>query len=215
MIAVATPTLPGVARKPRIDFPGPRHHVMVRGNARAAVFLDRFDYEAILEIVAGAIEEFDWICDAYRVLPNHLHLLIETVGGGLGEAMRYRFNSRYNRVGHVFQGPYKDVLVVDEAHWVRLASYIVLNPVEAGLCSEAGDWPWSSYRTTSGGRGPERFRVGDRILAYFSGDVSIARVRYSSTSPMRRHRSADQVPSGVRDGPVRWPRCPSASGSRT
>ncbi len=49
------------------------------------------------------------------------------------------FNRRYGRVGHLFQGRYKGILVNME-----LNRYIVLNPVRAGLVDNPDDWFWSS-----------------------------------------------------------------------
>ena len=57
------------------------------------------------------------------------------------------FNRRHNRVGHVFQGRYKSILVEKNEHLLELCRYIVLNPVRAGLVSNPGKGDWSSYRT--------------------------------------------------------------------
>ena len=61
-----------------------------------------------------------------------------------------RSNRRHHRVGHVFQGRYKAILVQKEAYLLELARYVVLNPVRAGMVRSARDWPWSSYRATAG-----------------------------------------------------------------
>jgi len=57
-----------------------------------------------------------------------------------------RFNERYDRVGHVFQGRYRSERVTRDAHFLEACRYIVLNPVRAGLCSHPAEWPWSSFR---------------------------------------------------------------------
>jgi len=77
------------------------------------------------------------------------------------------FNRSHDRVGHVLQGRYKAILVERESHLLELARYVVLNPVRAGMVRSAKDWPWSSYRATSGqGDMPEFLRV-DWILSQF------------------------------------------------
>ncbi len=59
-------------------------------------------------------------------------------------------NRDHGRVGHVFQGRYKALLVQKESYLLELARYIVLNPVRAGMVPSAKDWSWSSYRATAG-----------------------------------------------------------------
>ncbi|MFA6958394.1 MAG: hypothetical protein WC538_21215, partial [Thermoanaerobaculia bacterium] len=58
--------------------------------------------------------------------------------------------SRYSRVGQVFQGRFKGVLVEKESHLLELTRYIVLNPVRCGAVIHAGDWTWSNYQATAG-----------------------------------------------------------------
>ncbi len=59
-------------------------------------------------------------------------------------------NRSHGRVGHVFQGRYKAILVEKDSHLLELARYVVLNPVRAGMVSDATDWPWSSFAAITG-----------------------------------------------------------------
>jgi putative transposase len=59
-------------------------------------------------------------------------------------------NRRHRRIGHVFQGRVKAILVERDAHWLELCRYVVLNPVRAQLVDQPGDWVWSNYRATAG-----------------------------------------------------------------
>ena len=83
--------------------------------------------------------------------------LIETPDANLAQGMRQlngvytqRFNQARKRVGHVFQGRYKSILVEKGSYLLELSRYIVLNPVRARMVRAAQDWPWSSYRATAG-----------------------------------------------------------------
>lgn len=60
------------------------------------------------------------------------------------------FNRHHGRVGHVFQGRYKAILVEKDSYLLELCRYIVLNPVRAAMVRSADEWPWSSYRATAG-----------------------------------------------------------------
>ena len=77
------------------------------------------------------------------------------------------YNRSHSRVGHVFQGRYKGILVEKEAYLLELARYIVLNPVRARMVQAAEDWPWSSYRATVGQGIKPVFLNTDWLLASF------------------------------------------------
>ena len=59
-----------------------------------------------------------------------------------------QFNRNHTRVGHVFQGRYKAIIVEKDSYLLELARYIVLNPVRARMVQFAEEWKWSSYRET-------------------------------------------------------------------
>lgn len=89
-----------------------------------------------------------------------------------------RFNREHRRVGHVFQGRYQGILVEKESYLLELAHYIVLNPIRAGRVRSAKDWPWSSYRATSGQtKSPAYLRV-DWLLSAFAPRKSMATAGY-------------------------------------
>ncbi len=79
---------------------------------------------------------------------NHYHLLIETPDGNLSEGMRQlngiytqKFNRSHARVGHVFQGRFKSIVVEKDSHLLELCRYVVLNPVRAGMARHPKDYP--------------------------------------------------------------------------
>ncbi len=113
-----------MARPLRVEYAGAIYHVTSRGNAQSDIYLDDSDREAFLEILAGVIDRFGWVCHAYCLMSNHYHLLLETPKGNLSMGMRQlngvytqRFNRRHRRVGHLFQGRYKS-----KSLWICLAS---------------------------------------------------------------------------------------------
>ena len=75
---------------------------------------------------------------SFCLMPNHFHLLIkQKVDGGviqfmqkLGTGYTNYFNKKYKRVGSLFQGRFKAVLVEEEAHFIHLPYYIHLNPLD-------------------------------------------------------------------------------------
>ena len=174
-----------MARPLRLEFPGAIYHITSRGNAHLPIFEDDHDRQRFFITLQEVVKRFNWLCHAYCLMENHYHLLVETIDGNLSQGMRHvngvytqDFNRRHNRVGHVFQGRYKSIVVDRDSYLLELCRYVVLNPVRTGLVSQPGTYPWSSYRATAGlGKGPS-FLTIDWILGQFDGRRSEAQKRY-------------------------------------
>jgi putative transposase len=148
-----------MSRPLRLEYAGAFYHAYSRGNARQMVFHEPVDFASFLDLLGETCLRFDWHCHAHCLMPNHYHLLIETRSPTLSTGMRHlngvftqRYNRRRKRVGHLFQGRYKALLVQDDRYLLELARYIVLNPVRAKLVTYPGDWPWSSHAGLTGTR---------------------------------------------------------------
>jgi REP element-mobilizing transposase RayT/DNA-binding CsgD family transcriptional regulator len=164
----------GMARPLRLEFSGALYHITSRGDRCEAIYEDEADRETFLSVLTKVCETYNWVTHAYCLMDNHYHLLIETPDANLSKGMRQlngvytqKFNRSHNRVGHVFQGRYKAILVDKDSYLLELARYIVLNPVRAGMVRSAGDWPWSSYRATTGQTKAPAFLQTDGVLAGF------------------------------------------------
>lgn len=146
-----------MARPLRIEYAGALYHVTARGNAQSDIYLTDEDRTDFLALLNNTCQRHQWLCHAYCLMGNHYHLLIETQAPTLSKGMKYlngtytqQFNRRHKRVGHVFQGRYKAILVERDEYLLELCRYIVLNPVRARMVRSAKDWRWSSYRATAG-----------------------------------------------------------------
>ncbi|MDQ6992757.1 MAG: transposase [Mariprofundus sp.] len=131
----------------RIEYTDAIYHVTSRGNAQADIYLDDSDRLLFLETFAQVVQRFDWLCHGYCLMGNHYHLLIQTPQANISKGMRHlngvytqRFNRKYKRVGHVFQGRYKAIVVERDSYFLELCRYIVRNPVAAHMVERAGDW---------------------------------------------------------------------------
>jgi putative transposase len=146
-----------MSRPLRLEFEGAFWHVTSRGNERKDIFREDRDRLLFLSLLAAAVKRFRWRLHEYCLMTNHYHLIIETPFRTLAKGMHWLnseyvriFNRRYERVGHLFQGRYKGILVDEQNYLDEVRRYTVLNPVRAGMVSDPAEYRWSSYRAHAG-----------------------------------------------------------------
>lgn len=166
-----------MSRAVRIEFPGAFYHVMARGVARMPTFLDDDDRRRFLLILGHLVERGVLEIYAYCLMPNHYHLLLRTPRAGLARWMRHvngdyvrGFNLRHRRVGHLWQGRYKAILVEDAPYLKECSRYIHLNPNRARLTRPAERYRWSSYRNYVGGPAVVPWVETKTVLREFGDD---------------------------------------------
>lgn len=141
-----------MARPIRIEYPGAVYHVICRGNNRQAIYRDDGDRRHYLEKLSYYCQDKKVDLLAYCLLPNHVHLLLETPEGNLSKMMQplqtsytMYFNKRHGRSGHLFEQRYKAMLVDRDNYLLQVSRYIHLNAVSAQLAGRPQDFRWSSY----------------------------------------------------------------------
>ncbi len=127
-----------------------------------------------LKILEDASDQFNTSAHAYCLMPNHLHLLIQTKEANLSNFMKrllgvytMRFNRKHKRHGHLFQGRYKAILIDQDSYFLQLSRYIHLNPVKAKMVRLPQDYPWSSIKFFGKSNGPS-FLQKDFTLKSFN-----------------------------------------------
>ena len=174
-----------MARPLRIEYAGAIYHVTSRGDRREAIYLNDEDRCSWLEIFGSVCERFNWRCHAWCLMDNHYHIVVETVEGNLSKGMRQlngvytqAHNRRHNRVGHVFQGRFKGILVDRESYLLELSRYVVLNPLRAQMVKQLVHWRWSSYRSMIGKSEIPEWLETDWLLGRFGKQRKRAVVKY-------------------------------------
>ncbi len=194
-----------MARPLRLEFAHALYHVTSRGDRREDIYLDDADREAWLAVLGQVCKRFNWTVHAYCLMSNHYHLLVETPDANLSAGMRQLngvytqlVNRRHGRVGHVYQGRFKAIVVQKDAYLMELARYVVLNPVRAGVVGDAGDWPWSSYAAMMAPAGKARadWLTVDKLLVFFASQGQ------SADRERAQQRYADHVRAGVGLPPI-------------
>jgi putative transposase len=159
---------------------------MNRGNRKGLIFEDDLDREMFLRTLIEEQEVHEVHTLAECRMGNHFHLAVHTPRGNLSDFMerlegrfaRYS-NLRHHRVGHLFQGRFRDVVIEDDVHLLTTLCYIFMNPVAAGFAKTLEEFRWSSYAATAGFKPLPSYLTIDWLLALFPGSsISEAQLRF-------------------------------------
>lgn len=175
-----------MSRPLRVEFPGAHYHATARGDRREPIFEDDQDRQALLEVLGQALEHFDAGCLAYCLMPNHYHFVLQTRCANLSRLMRQvngvytqRYNRRHDKVGHLFQGRFKAIVVDRDAYLLEVCRYVDLNPVRARLVRRPQDWHWSSYRAHVGLDDRPEWLDSAAVLRQLAASEVVGRRRYA------------------------------------
>ncbi len=135
------------------------YHLYNRGVEKRNIFLDEQDYIVFLSFLKKYLDptgsdphplssEIDLL--SFCLMPNHFHLLAkQSTLNGITKLVRavctkyvMYFNKKYERVGTLFQGKYKAVLIDTDGYLLHLSRYIHLNPYPG---SDPKSYEYSSY----------------------------------------------------------------------
>ena len=151
-----------MARTPRIEGENLWYHVFNRGIEKRDIFFNDDDRSLLLDIMFETAADFNVEIHTYALMPNHFHFFIKTLEPNLCRFMHSsmnkfvkNYNLLNNRVGTLFQGPYKPIVVDSNDYGHILSRYIHLNWVR-GYGKEnlsikkklavINKYQWSSYR---------------------------------------------------------------------
>ncbi|MDD2421329.1 MAG: transposase [Heliobacteriaceae bacterium] len=128
------------------------YHIMLRGINRQDLFHDAEDNRRFMETLNNYKNTCGYKIYGFCLMSNHIHLLIkegeETISQAIkriGVSYAYRYNVKYERCGHLFQGRFKSEKVDDDDYLLTVLRYIHQNPVKAGMVGQAAQYNWSSY----------------------------------------------------------------------
>ncbi|MBU4349962.1 transposase [bacterium] len=129
------------------------YHIIGKGVEGTDIFTDDVDKNKFLQLLQKMVNFHKVHLFSYVLMDTHFHLLLKTEEANLSQAMQFLnssyahwFNIRHIRKGHLFQDRYKSHLVLNPLYLYSAASYISLNPVEAGLVNSPEEYPWSSFQ---------------------------------------------------------------------
>ena len=173
-----------MARPQRYHVPGAFYHVMLRGNDGQPIFFSDKERCRMCLLIQEGVERYGHRIHAFCLMGNHIHLLIQVAEIPLSRiihnlAFRYSqfINKRHKKIGHLFQGRYKAILIDDSTYFLRLLRYIHMNPVRAQMIKEPGEYTWSGHSAYLGNM-ESTWLTTEHGLAKFADRIGIARSRY-------------------------------------
>ena len=143
----------------------------------------KFSYFKILpleekeEIIKRLNHESKKLVDifAFCLMPNHMHFLLKQLAdkgiskfmAKITNAFSHYFNTRHDRIGHLFQGNFGAVRIESDEQLTHVSRYIHLNPVSSYLIEikDLRDYKYSSYPEYI--NGVSGFTNTKEVLSYF------------------------------------------------
>jgi len=175
-----------MARPLRIEAAGMWYHIMNRGVLRKEIFKSDEDYQKFLDNLVDNCEKFNVEIHSYVLMPNHFHFFLKTNEANISRFMHRQltaytnwFNLKYERVGHLFQGRYKSIVVDNNTYGTEITRYIHLNPVRTKKNLKLSlrekrrilkNFKWSSYPAIIGRKPAYPFLIIHDTLEFFGNN---------------------------------------------
>lgn len=138
----------------------------------------------------------------YCLMPNHFHFLMQQLKDNgisiflsqFSNSYTKYFNTKYTRVGSLFQGTFKSVLVESDEQFIHLSRYIHINPVVSTLVKSLDRYPWSSYEEYMDGK--ENICSTEEIMNFFQSKEKYKsfledQIEYGETLELIKHQLMD------------------------
>lgn len=131
------------------------YHVIARGNQKQQVFIEEADYEKYLRLLRKYKMRYRFKLYGYCLMNNHIHLIIDPakpcqiakIMQGLNLSYSIWFNTKYDKIGHLWQDRFKSIIIQKDEYLITCINYIETNPVRGNIVTEPLKYPWSSYKS--------------------------------------------------------------------
>jgi REP element-mobilizing transposase RayT len=150
-------TVDAMPRRPRRFYAGVPTQLTAHGVDDQPIFLCDLDRYALLALLRMVTERVSWQVLCWCLMTTHYHLLVvapredplrvsramQTVNSVYAREL----NQRHRRRGHLFGERFTDTCVESAEHGRNTISYILDNPVRAGMVKRYDEWNWSGLAT--------------------------------------------------------------------
>jgi len=172
--------------KRKLTLPNLVSHITQRAAGKDPLFIEDQDYLAMLANLKDIAQKRSLDIYAFCLMPNHIHLLASPREDELQESMRdlfsryaMWFNHKYERKGHLFAGPYRQSVCLDDVYLLTASLYIHMNPARAGLVSTPLEYRWSSVNLYYNQNAPSSFVKPGFVLGLLADDGFMQKESYT------------------------------------
>jgi putative transposase len=172
--------------KRKLTLPNLVSHITQRAAGKDPLFIEDSDYLFMLANLKDISKKRFLDVFAFCLIPNHIHLLVSPRKDELHQPMRdlfsryaMWFNKKYQRKGHLFAGPYRQSVCMDDAYLLAASLYIHMNPARAGLINDPMGYRWSSINLYHNQNAPSSFVKPGFVLGLLSKDGNMQKKVYT------------------------------------
>jgi putative transposase len=177
------------------------YHIILRGLNRQTIFYDDEDRKVFLNRLKIAKEKYGYSLYAFCLMDNHIHLIIKEKNDSIGKVMQhclssyvYWYNSKYERIGNLFQDRFKSEAINDDNYLISAVRYVHQNPLKANIIIDMKDYLWGSYNAYIN----KGYKLVDtelvlNILQGFENYIEFMKISETKTflEPTERYRITD------------------------
>jgi putative transposase len=168
-------------RKPRREA---IYHLIAKGNQGDFIFDEKEHKVYFLQLLKNVVEDYQALVYGYCIMGNHYHIILQNVEPNLSEIMHYigssfaSFLRGRGRIGHIFSGRYKSILLEGRERILYLSKYVHLNPVRASMVRRPEEYGWSSYKYFTWDLEPPEWLYTGWIKDHITRNHKMAREEY-------------------------------------
>lgn len=132
------------------EFP---YHIVARSNNKEWFYIDK---NTLWKIFISNLNElsvrYSFQIHSFVLMDNHYHMLATTssdynlgfIMQRLQQSVSKTVNGLTGRTNHLFGGPYKASLITNSSYFMKCLSYVLQNPVQAGITKNIEQYHYSS-----------------------------------------------------------------------
>jgi REP-associated tyrosine transposase len=152
--------------------------------------MDEVDRRTWIRLLGQVANNHAWRVLAFCQMTTHVHAIVDVPDTTLPHGMQYlnreyskRFNACHDRAGQFVRKRFGSRRITSGRDLVGAYAYVVLNPVNEGMCPRAEDWRWSSYAATLGLTTDFGFVDAHLVLAELGDAVDALRSLVAARAP--------------------------------
>ena len=128
------------------------YHLVTRGHQQQRLFAEDSDYRFYLSLIKKYKQRFQMRVYGFCLMPDHVHLIAKAVlprhlsafMQGINQSYALYFNAQHQRIGRLWRGRFKSILLPTEYDVMNCLQYVEYAPVRLQITGSPSSYPWGS-----------------------------------------------------------------------